>query len=102
MAPGSMEACAVEELSHVLCGLQLLQEQRCSAESMGWLPCGLGGDLQLSGDPANQKKERGIRGGRWLAFITACVAENLGQICPKFNPLGQVVKAPLETGHTPS
>lgn len=34
-----------------------------------------------------QKEENGSRGGHWLAFIPACVAENLGQICPKGNPL---------------
>lgn len=34
-----------------------------------------------------QKEENGSRSRHWLAFIPACVAEKLGQICPKFSPL---------------
>lgn len=71
------ETYAVEELSHVLYGLQLLQEQ---AEVQNpWDSCPVTLEVVCSslGDPAMQKEENSIRSGHWLAFVTAlCCRES--------------------------
>lgn len=66
MAPGNMGGLCLEELSQVLCGPVTPAGLSCSAESTGQLPCGLGDDLQQSGESCHA-----ARGSWYLEWALA-------------------------------